>query len=363
MGARNAPFDRSGTSGEPVGSRLRRWQRAPWGPRAAGVALNLQPRFPMQRTAALLLFLLVTGAAVTLVPRRGVASVEPRKQAAPTLTLEAVAVGGELRWYRVYVPAGVPDGTTLPVVFCFHGGGGNALHAFESYGVAEEAAKRGWIAVFPEGSGNAGGPPLFAFQTWNAGDCCAFASDNQIDDVVFFERMVEDLAAKYPADTQRVFLTGMSNGGMMSYRIAAERPNLIAGLAPVAGALEVGPPAGSVPLLAIHGLLDTSVPFGGGYGSGVSGAEFTSQLDSVLPFWAQNGAGAIYGPFVDGAAQIFVAPAPPGGADTWYFLALDGGHSWPKAPGKPFGFGVPVHQDVAATPLMFDFFALQPSRP
>lgn len=316
----------------------------------------------MQRTAALLLSLLVSTAAFALAPRRGVASAEPRA-AVPTLSLEFVAVGGELRWYRVFVPSGLPEGTVVPVVVCFHGGGGNAVQAFEAYGVAEEAAKRGWMAVFPEGSGNLGGPPLFALQTWNAGDCCAFAAENQVDDVGFFEHMVEDLASKFPVDRQRVFLTGMSNGDMMSYRIASERPDLIAGLAPVAGALEVGPPTGAVPLLAIHGLHDTSVPFGGGYGSGVSGAEFTSQLDSVLPFWAKNGAGAIYGPLVDGAAHIFVAPAPPGGADTWYFLALDGGHSWPGAPGKPFGVGVPVHQDVAATPLMFDFFALQPSRP
>ena len=321
----------------------------------------------MQRTVRLLVFSVGLGAALALgALSLGTPSLGARgtgAQELPPITLESVLVDGQLRWYRVYVPADLPKGTKVPVVVCFHGGGGNANYAYEKYGVAEEAAKRGWIAVFPEGSGNLGGSPLFLLQTWNAGDCCAYASDNGIDDVGFFEGLVQDLAAKYPADPKRVFLTGMSNGGMMSYRIAAERPDLVAGLAPVAGSLEVGPPTHAVPLLAIHGLLDTNVPFEGGYGTGISGAEYTSQLDSVLPFWAQNGAGPIYGPVVLGAAQILVAPAPEGGADTWYFLATDGGHSWPAAPGKPFGFGVPVHQDVAATPLMFDFFAAQPSLP
>ncbi len=316
----------------------------------------------MQRSLVLaLLFFLVALALGPILARPTGAS--PAVQSSPALTLESVFVGGELRWYRVYTPTSVPAGKKLPVVVCFHGGGGNANHAFESYGVAEEAAKRGWMAVFPEGSGNWGGPPLFLLQTWNGGDCCAFAAKNQIDDVGFFESLVSDLANKYPADTQRVFLTGMSNGAIMSYRIAAERPDLIAGLAPVAGSLEARPPIESVPLLAIHGLLDSSVPFEGGYGAGVSGAEFTSQLDSVLPFWVQNGGAPILGPFVQGAAQIFLAPTTTGGADTWYFLATDGGHSWPDAPGAPIGIGVPVHEDVAATPLMFDFFALQPSRP
>lgn len=319
----------------------------------------------MQRCAALLLLLIGSSAALALGRSRlpSLPLTEPAAAVAPSLTLESVLVAGQLRWYRVFVPPQLPPGAKVPVVVCFHGGGGNATHAIEHYGIAEEAAKRGWMAVFPEGSGNLGGPPLFLLQTWNGGDCCAFAAENQIDDVGFFAKLVPDLAAKYPADTKRVFLTGMSNGAIMSYRIAAERPELIAGLAPVAGALEAGQPTGAVPLLAIHGLLDSSVPFEGGYGTGVSGAEFTSQLDSVLPFYALNGAAPILGPYVFGAAQIFVAPAPPGGADTWYFLATDGGHSWPGASGKPVRVGTPIHQDVPATPLMFDFFERQPSRP
>jgi polyhydroxybutyrate depolymerase len=318
----------------------------------------------MQPSAARCLLLIVFSGVLCLGPGRRMAPAasEPATEAAPTLTLESVLVGGQLRWYRVFVPATVPARARLPVVVCFHGGGGNATQAFESYGVAEEAAKRGWMAVFPEGSGELGGSPFFKLQTWNASDCCGFAAEKQIDDVGFFEKLVPDLAARYPADTGRIFLTGMSNGAMLSYRIAAERPGLIAGFAPVAGSLEFFPPQRAVPLLAIHGLLDTSVPFVGGYGSGISGAEFTSQLDSVLPFHALNGAGPIQGPYVQGAAQIFAAPGLSGGADTWYFLATDGGHSWPGTPGTPISGGVPIHQDVAATPLMFDFFALQPSR-
>jgi len=276
------------------------------------------------------------------------------------LSLHSVDSGGMTRWYRVSQPPVTASGGPYPVVVMFHGGGGNALQAAGAYGVGEEAAKRGYLAVFPEGTGVFGGPPLFKLETWNAGGCCAWSAENDVDDVGFFADMLVALQSDYAIDPARVFVTGMSNGAMMTYRIAAERPDLIAGAAPVEGSNEAGAPTGPVPMLAIHGLLDDNVPFEGGYGTGVAGVPFTSQLESILPFVEQNGGTLPAAPLVFGQAQIFIAPkqvGDPDGADTLYMLALDGGHSWPGTAVPPVLQPLePIHHDVPATPLMFDFF-------
>lgn len=276
------------------------------------------------------------------------------------LLLHAVVSGGQARWYRVYLPSSYDEEASHPVVFCFHGGGGNAQQAAMAYGVVEEAEARGWVAVFPEGTGKLGGPPLFAIETWNTGTCCGYAHEHEVDDVQFFADALDDLADRYAVDRARVFATGMSNGGMMSYAIAVERPDLVAGVAPVAGALMThAAPSAPVPLLAIHGLLDENVPFEGGVGSGVSKADFTGQEASVLPFLQVNGGPMPSAPFVHGAAQLYVSPGPPDGSDTWYLLALDGGHTWPCGMPAAIDPKEPLHADVPATPLMFDFFERQ----
>ena len=278
---------------------------------------------------------------------------------APAMTLETVATVDGLRWYRQALPPGHdPDAGPYPVVFLFHGGGGNALQAAGAYGVIDEALRRGYVAIAPEGTGVLGGPPLFSIQTWNGGDCCAYAMENGIDDVAFFEAMVAELVAQEAVDPDRVYVTGMSNGAIMSYRLAAERPDLVTAAAPVAGAYALDlTPTGPVPLLAIHGLLDFNVPFAGGVGTGVSGTDFQSQLDSVLPFLAVNG-GAFPAASIElDQALLFGAPGGPGGADTLYYLALDGGHTWPGTQPGPLNPEEPVHA-TPVTPLIFDFFDL-----
>ena len=251
-------------------------------------------------------------------------------------------------------------GQPLPVLFAFHGGGGNASSAANLYGLVEEAERRGYLAIFPEGSGVLGGPPTFMLETWNGGSCCGYAMENGVDDVQFFADALAKVGTLWTVDADRVFLTGMSNGAMMSYRIAAERPELVRAIAPVAGSFEApGPPRGPVSVFAFHGLLDGNVPFQGGVGTGPSQTDFNSQLDSLLPFLAAASATLLPAPVVIGQAQIFVAPGS-GDAHVLYALLLDGGHTWPGSAGSPLNPAEPVHQDVSATELMFDFFELHP---
>lgn len=272
--------------------------------------------------------------------------------------LEFVVSGGTVRWYRVFVPSDVAPGERLPVIVCFHGGGGNATGAIQSYGIGEEARERRWIALFPEGTGPFGGPPLFRRQSWNGGDCCGYAQRNDVDDVRFFADMLAKLEVTEPADLASVFVTGMSNGAVMTYRIAVDRPDLVRAIAPVAGALETTLPAEPIPLLAIHGALDSYVPVAGGPGPNGNGYPFASQRETIRPFLAVNGAGPLELITAQGAARIYAARGTTGAA-TWVFTALDGGHTWPGSDGLSIDPDEPVHADVPATALMFDFFELQ----
>lgn len=99
------------------------------------------------------------------------------------------------------------------------------------------ADRESFIAVYPNGNGRFGKRLL----TWNAGTCCAYLVINNVDDVGFVRALVATLAEKVPIDRRRVYATGLSNGAMMSHRLAAEAADLIAAVAPVAGGMVLCP--------------------------------------------------------------------------------------------------------------------------
>jgi polyhydroxybutyrate depolymerase len=114
--------------------------------------------------------------------------------------------------------------------------------------------------VYPNGTGR-GTRAL----TWNAGGCCAWAERNHIDDVGFTRALVGDLAARVKIDRTRVYATGISNGGMMAFRLGVEAADLIAAIAPVEGALmvETPGPARAMPLMLFNSVDDRYVPYAG----------------------------------------------------------------------------------------------------
>jgi polyhydroxybutyrate depolymerase len=150
------------------------------------------------------------------------------------------------------------------VVLAFHGGGGNAGQFRESAGLDRLADREGFLVVYPAGTGRRA-----RVLTWNAGPrCCGYARDQGVDDVGFVRAVVGDLARRTAVDPDRVFATGHSNGGGMVWRLARDAPDLVAAVAPVAGAA-MGPTGGTdppVPLLQIHSVDDPRALYGGGEG-------------------------------------------------------------------------------------------------
>ena len=134
---------------------------------------------------------------------------------------------GRNRSYLVHLPPHVDPEVPLPVVISYHGGGGNAQNQKDYSGLDATADVRGFIAVYPNGTGRFSDRLL----TWNAGICCGYARNEQVDDVGFTLAVIEDLKSIFSVDVTRVYATGLSNGAMMAYRLAEEAPESIAAIA------------------------------------------------------------------------------------------------------------------------------------
>ncbi len=193
---------------------------------------------------------------------------------------------GRERSYIAHVPPQTREGRPLPVIVSFHGGGGYAAY-HESHSHLDFVADReGFLAVYPNGTGRRRERLL----TFNAGSCCGYAHDHQVDDVGFTLALLDDLARRTPLDRRRVYATGLSNGAMMAYRLAAQAADRIAAIAPVAGGMVVDSfaPSRPVAIMDFHSVDDPRALYHGGLGPPFP---FTKtrivqpDMDSVLARW------------------------------------------------------------------------------
>jgi len=199
---------------------------------------------------------------------------------------------GELhRSYLVRMPPAVASGKPLPVVLNFHGGGAHAREQKRYSRMDEIADREGFVAVYPNGSSGIGGWLL----TWNAGVCCGGAAAGGVDDVGFAIALLDDLARRAVLDPERIYATGLSNGSMMAYRLAAEAAHRIAAVAGVAGAMTLHrfAPALPVPVMHIHSVDDRRALYDGGLGLAfplTNTRVLHESVDAMLKKWiAHNG--------------------------------------------------------------------------
>ncbi len=248
---------------------------------------------------------------------------------------------GRSRTYVVHVPARAMDRPA--VMLAFHGGGGNAT-GFQEYAELDAIADReGFLVVYPNGSG----PLPRRLLTWNAGDgCCGYALTRKVDDVGFAVAVIDDLERRTPIDRRRVYATGHSNGGIMSHRLAAERPDLVAAIAPVAGALDLMQfsPRRAVPVLQIHSVNDPRALYNGGLGPpfpGTNNQVFHQPVQAGLDRWVATNRcrtrpdttevrrGAAGTREADHTATHLVWRACADGAVVAHWKLTGSGHAWP----------------------------------
>ncbi|MBK7105138.1 MAG: T9SS type A sorting domain-containing protein [Ignavibacteriae bacterium] len=247
-----------------------------------------------------------------------------------------------------------------PLVLVMHGGFGNAYNIEEQSQFSNKAdtAKFPFIVVYPEGVKS----PI-NITTWNAGGCCGYSVNTNINDVDFISTLLDKIVSKYKIDKNRIYASGLSNGGMMSYRLAAELSNRIAAIAPVASVMvneNIFEPVNSIPIIHLHSFWDDSVPIEGGLGDGAANYEYPP-LDSVLNIWANiNNCIIIDTIFNESGKYLY---------KTWtncndeknieLYITYDGGHSWPGGTAPRIGAD-PVSEQINATNLIWDFFLKHP---
>ena len=204
--------------------------------------------------------------------------------------------GGERRIYDLHIPPGYDGETPVPLVVEFHGLYSNPTRSLGVFGFGTVSDDQGFIIAHPLGlfgtpealeAESGGQGPSF-----NGGWCCGAAASAKVDDVGFARAVVQAVAAEANIDLGRIYATGHSNGGHMSYRLACEAADVFAAVAPVAGRITINPtslcqPSRPIAVIEFAGLNDPAVPYGG------LGALFQSAAQS-LAWWrdADNCAGA-----------------------------------------------------------------------
>ena len=248
------------------------------------------------------------------------------------------------RTYTVYLPAAYTQGDQLPLLLALHGltQTGNIMMQFS--GLNTYADQYDFIVVYPDGVSN----------SWNVG----FAGGSTANDVGFLSALIDTLHVRYGIDLNRVYSTGFSNGGFMSYRLACELTDRIAAIAPVAGtmtdaALGTCQPSRNMPVMHIHGTSDFIVSYNGGFGN--------ASVAQVLELWRDFSncpANAVIVDLPDlvnegSTVQTYTWAPCDDSVEVVHYKVINGGHTWPGSVGTT-GIGN-TNRDISASDEIWKF--------
>ena len=230
----------------------------------------------------------------------------------------SLAYGGLERSYRLFVPDSAA-GRPAPLLLLLHGYHDSAASFEKETGFDREAAARGLVVAYPDGYAH----------SWNAGSiCCGEARARGLDDEGFLFALLDRLEAELPVDRSRVYVAGMSNGGMMSLRLACEAPARFAAAASVAGELEVRDCAASPPIsvLQVHGTADRIVP-APGFVVGPPGSDPVT----VFQHWlAADRCAAVAPAVTSGGLRTRTGTGCAAGSNVTQVDVFGADHVWPK---------------------------------
>ena len=245
--------------------------------------------------------------------------------------------GGVTRKYRVHAPAGYDPATPVPLVIALHPFPGEGLGMSEMIGLDEKAATENFLVAYPDGI-NGG---------FNAMVCCGTA-----DDIGFLKALTEQLIDGWRVDPDRVYLTGISNGGDLSFRAAVEATGMFAAIGAVSGGF-IGPsaavadyaPKSPVSVITFIGAQD----------------RYAKEFRAGIQAWQQRLR----------CVPVSPAPAAPArtieltrarcadGSDIDVYVLENMGHSWP---GAKTGMIAAPQAGMVATDAIWEFFAAHPRR-
>ncbi len=274
---------------------------------------------------------------------------------------QKLSIGNDVRTYGLYVPDRM-NGRPAPLLVALHGGLGSAEKFFNSSTLRQMADREHVVLLFPESMGKA----------WIDARDENRASDQ---DVEFIERLVDHVKQSNNIDPKYIYLTGLSSGGVMTLRMAIQKPGLFTGFAAVNANLSeymLHEMHSSTPvsILLINGSADTLMPYGGGQVGGGFGRNRLGKVISApdtAAFWARVG-GCSSEP-----ATVAVPEKDPSdgtrvtrrefqncneGASVVAMTIEGGGHSWPGAKKRslPAAMVGPLTNEIDAADAVWEFF-------
>ncbi|MCX2713221.1 alpha/beta hydrolase family esterase [Mycolicibacterium sp. J2] len=248
---------------------------------------------------------------------------------APSARAAALDFGGLVRTYELHVPAGSRPSA---LVLNLHAAGatGRDQAALTHYDAVADA--HGFAVAYPDGID----------MSWADGRGASIPDRQGVDDVGFLTALASKLVSDFGINPGRVYVTGLSAGAFMANRLACDRADLFAAIAPVAGTLGVNvgcAPSRPVAVMATYGTADPIVPFDGGPMTGRGGVSDIVSAPALVQRWRQlNGC-------ADTPAQQPLAPSGDGthtdridyprcapGGEVVFMRVDGGGHTWPGAP-------------------------------
>ena len=280
---------------------------------------------------------------------------------------------GLQRTYKIHIPPSLPENSTPALIFVLHGGGGTGDGMERSLtlgGFNTLSDENNFIVVYPNG----------IERNWNDGrkNTSDPAHQQNIDDVGFFNALIENLTNEFNIDPNRIYLTGISNGAMMSYRLALELPEKIAAIAPVAGAIPIDilpeePLSIPLSVCVISGTSDPLVPWEGGIvGTKRNPRGVVISVPDSVNYWVINNN-------CNNIPETILLPdaSPTDGTRVYYnrysngenntevvlYEIKDGGHTWPD--GYQYLPNILVGRtcrDINANEVIWDFFKNHPKQ-
>lgn len=311
-----------------------------------------------RRRAPFLVALAIAAAAAVLA---GCGAVVPAASGTTTTTkgvpvgksTQTIEAGGLQRTFHVYRPASVPAGARVPLVVFLHGGFGTGALAERAYGWDPEADRGAFVVAYPDGLDHA----------WNAGGgCCGKPATQGVDDVGFISAMVATLERELPIDPRRVYATGISNGGIMTYELACDT-SIFAAIGPDS-ATQLGPCPSPAPIsvIHIHGTADTRIPYDGGEGNGAAHID-GPPVPTVVAGWRKTDGCVTPVVETSGSVATSLSTCPDGRAVELITIA-GAGHQWPGVVSRQLLQRV-LHLDppstaINATTTIWAFFSTHP---
>ena len=250
------------------------------------------------------------------------------------------------REYHIYIPVSYDGATSVPLLFVFHGYGGNARDLMRWGDMRSVADTAGFILIVPQGYKDHRGSPHWNVGSWTIG--------STVDDIGFIEKIINRTSDEFNLDLKRVYSYGHSNGGYFSFELACQLGNKIAAIGSIGGTMSTESydscePSHNTSVITVHGTSDPIVYYTGGrpYNS-------KSQVET-LRYWVDFNNTNISPEIIevpdsdknDGSqVELYKYDGGTNGTSVHHFKVINGGHSWPGRYGN---------MDIIATSEIWKF--------